>query len=137
MSVNPYPTNIMCRKILATVVALFIVNLICIPSLAQKKQLSVDEAKAEIAKLGTGPKAVVRITLKDNKKIQGSLTFAGDDHFTVTDEKSGALTDIKYLDVKQIKSLKPSTGLKVGLWAAVVVGSVLLLALIGLSTKNR
>ena len=88
------------------------------PAYAQTREsISADEAKAEVAKLGTGPKAVVRVTLKDNKKVQGWLSFTGEDHFTVTDRKSGALTDIKYSEVRQIKSLKPSKG-------ALIVGIV-------------
>jgi hypothetical protein len=69
---------------------------------------------------------VVRVTLKDNKKVQGWLSSAGEDHFTVTGEKSGALTDIKYSEVKQIKSLKPSKSALV----AGVVGGLALAAVI-------
>ena len=93
---------------------------------AQKKGLSADEAKAEIAKLGTGPKSVVRVTLKDDRKVQGWLSFAGEDHFTLTTEKSGALTDIKYSDVARVKSLKPSKGAVI----AVTVGGLALSLLI-------
>ena len=117
----------MCRKIVATVAGILTVNLICVSSLtAQKKELSADEVRAEIGKLGTGPKAVVRVTLKDNKKVQGWLSFAGADHCTVTAEKSGALTDIKYSEVASVKSLKPSKGALIaavagGLSLAVVI----------------
>ena len=108
----------MCKKAIAIIIAALTLNLVCVSSVrAQKKEFSADEAKAEIAKLGTGPKAIVRITLKDNKKMQGWLSFAGEDHFTLTSEKSGALTDIKYSDVARVKSLKPSKG-------AVVAGVV-------------
>ena len=101
----------MCKKALVIIMTVFTINLVCVSSVrAQKKEFSTDEAKAEIAKLGTGPKAVVRVTLKDNKKAQGWLSFAGEDHFTLTGEKSGALTDIKYSDVTKVKSLKPSKG---------------------------
>ena len=117
----------MCQKALAIIIAALTLNLVCASStLAQKKGLSADEAKAEIAKLGTGPKAVVRVTLKDDKKVQGWLSLAGEDHFTLTGEKSGALTDIKYSDVARVKSLRPSKGALVagvagGLALAVVI----------------
>jgi hypothetical protein len=115
----------MCKKALAIIMTVFIINLVCVSSVrAQKKEISADEAKAEIAKLGTGPKAVVRVTLKDNKKVQGWLSFAGEDHFTLTGEKSGALTDIKYSDVTRVKSLRPSKG-------ALVAGVAGGLALVG------
>jgi hypothetical protein len=117
----------MCQKALAIIIAALTLNLVCASStLAQKKGLSADEAKAEIAKLGAGPKAVVRVTLKDDKKVQGWLSLAGEDHFTLTDEKSGALSDIKYSDVARVKSLRPSKGALVagvagGLALAVVI----------------
>jgi hypothetical protein len=117
----------MYQKALAIIIAALTFNLVCPSSaLAQKKGLSAAEAKAEIAKLGTGPKAVVRITLKDDKKVQGWLSFADQDHFTLTDEKSGALSDIKYSDVARVKSLKPSQG---ALVAGVVGGLVLAVAI--------
>ena len=115
------------KKVFAIIIAALTLNLACASSAtAQKRGLSADEAKAEVAKLGTGPKAVVRATLKDDKKVQGWLSFAGEDHFTITDEKSGALTDIKYSDVARVKSLRPSKGALVagvagGLALAVVI----------------
>ncbi len=115
------------KKALAIIMTVFTINLVCVSSvMAQKELISADEAKAEIAKLGTGPKAVVRVTLKDDKKAQGWLSFAGEDHFTLTGEKSGALTDIKYSDVTRVKSLRPSKGALVagvagGLALAVVI----------------
>jgi hypothetical protein len=113
----------MCKKALAVIIAALTLNLVCASSaLAQKRGLSADEAKAEIAKLGTGPKAVVRVTLKDEKKVQGWLSFAGEDHFTVTGEKSGALTEVRYSEVARVKSLRPPKGAVV---AAVVVGLAL------------
>jgi hypothetical protein len=119
----------MCNKVFAIFVAVLTVNLVCVSSAnAQKKDLSVDEAKATIAKLGTGPKAAVRVTLKDNKKIQGWLSSADEEHFTVTAEKSGASTDIKYSDVRQVKSLRPSKSL-VALVAVAVVGGAALVFL--------
>lgn len=101
----------MSKKLLAIVVAVFMANLVCISSVnAQKKALSGDEVKAKIAKLGTGPKAVVRVTLQDKTKVQGWVSAVTDDHFTVTDEKSGAGTTIAYADVREVKSLRPSKG---------------------------
>ena len=116
-----------CRKTTATVIAVLTVNLICISSVtAQRNELSAADARMEIAKLGTGPQAVVRVILKNKKKVQGWLSFADDGHFTVTAEKSGAVTSIKYSDVSSVKNLKPSRGALVagiagGLSLAVVI----------------
>ena len=115
------------QKIIPTVITILAITLVSVPlARAQNRNLPTDDVKTRISKLGTGPKAVVRVILKDQKKVQGWLSFAGDDHFTVTAEKSGAVTDIKYSDVSSVKSLKPSRGAVIaavagGLGLAVVI----------------
>jgi glucose-6-phosphate dehydrogenase assembly protein OpcA len=117
------------KKLLAAIVAAFIANLVCLtPVRAQKGSLSADEVRAQIAKLGTGPKAVVRVTLADKRKAQGWVSAVAEDHFTLTDEKSGAATTITYSEVKQVKSLKPSKGL-IAVVAVAVVGAAALVFL--------
>jgi hypothetical protein len=117
----------MCRKIIPTVIAMLAIILVNIPlARTQNRNLPTDDVKTQISKLRTGPKAAVRVILKDKKKVQGWLSFAGDDHFTVIAEKSGAVADIKYSDVSSVKSLKPSRGALIaavagGLGLAVVI----------------
>ena len=99
----------MCRKIISTVITIVILNLVCFSGvLAQRTGLSPDEVKTQISKLGTGPKAVVRITLNDKRKMQGWLSLVADDHFSLTDEQTGSVNEIRYADVFSVKSLKPS-----------------------------
>jgi hypothetical protein len=110
----------MCKKALAIVIAVLTFNFVCASwATAQTKVLSADEAKAEIAKLGTGPKAIVRVTLTDGRKVRGWLSLAAEDHFAVSNEKSGALTDIKYSEVAGVKSLRPTKGAMVAAVAGV------------------
>jgi hypothetical protein len=117
----------MCRRIFVVVVAMLILKFFCMPQgMAQGN--STDEIKAKLSKLGTGPKAEVRVTLKDNKKIQGWLSSIADDHFTVNEVKSGTVTTIPYADVKTVKSLRPSKGLTAGV-ALVVIGAAALVFL--------
>ena len=119
----------MCRKIISTVITILTLNLVCFSGvLAQKTGLSPDEVKTQISKLGTGPKALVRVTLKDNRKMQGWVSLLADDHFSLTDEKTGTVNDIKYVDVAVIKNLKPSRGaVAAGIVAAVGVAVVIFL----------
>jgi hypothetical protein len=119
----------MYKKLLAISIIALILNFFCVSSAtAQSKELTVDEAKAAVAKLGTGPKAMVRVTLKDKKRVQGWLSSAGEDHFTVTNEKSGTLTDINYSEMTEVKSLKPSKSL-IAVGAVAVVGTAVLIFL--------
>jgi len=112
----------MCRKLISTVIAILTVNFVCSsPAFAQKSTFTSDDAKVQISKLGTGPKAVVRVILKDKRKMQGWLSLIANDHFSLTDEKTGNVSDVKYLDVAKVKSLKPSRG-------AIVLGGMAVFA---------
>jgi hypothetical protein len=113
----------MCRKIISTVIAILTVNLVCSSeAFAQTRTLTADEAKVQISRLGTGPKVVVRVTLKDKRKMQGWLSLTADDHFSLTEEKTGNVTDVNYADVAAIKNLKPSKGL-IAIGAVVGIGT--------------
>lgn len=113
------------RRVLALLVAVLTVNAVSPPSLkAQTKAASREEVKARVAKLGTGPKAVVRVTLRDGRKVQGWLSSAAEDDFAVADEKSGAVTTIAYADVAGVKSLKPSKGAVVAMVVAGLAAGV-------------
>ncbi len=117
----------MFKRLLALVVAVLSANLVSVSSgIAQKKDLSPEEARAQISNLGTGPKALVRVTLRDGKKVQGWLSSVAGDHFTVTNEKSGAATSIAFEDIRAVKSLRPSKGAVI----AAVAGGLALVAVI-------
>lgn len=115
----------MCRKIISTVVAIVAVSLVNVPLARAQKGLSTDDVKTQISKLGTGPKAAVRITLKDKRKMQGWLSLVADEHFSLTDEKTGSANEIRYADVSSVKSLKPSK-------SAVTFGAVAVIAVAAL-----
>jgi len=119
----------MCRKIISTVITIVILNLVCFSGvLAQRTGLSPDEVKTQISKLGTGPKAVVRITLNDKRKMQGWLSLVADDHFSLTDEKTGSVNEIRYADVSSVKSLKPSkSAIAVGTAAVITTAALIFL----------
>ena len=110
----------MCRRIISTVIAILTVHLVCFSgAFAQTRTSTAADAKVQISRLGTGPKVVVRITLKDKRKMQGWLSLAAAHHFSLTDEKTGTVNDVSYADVAAIKQLKPS---KVAIAVGAVVG---------------
>ena len=80
-----------------------------------KEAASIEKVKAAIAKLGTGPSAQVKITLRDKNKLKGYIKEANEDHFVLVDEKTGASTEIAYPQVKQVKGHNLSTGAKVAI----------------------
>lgn len=87
------------------------------------------KVKAGIAKLGTGENARVELKLRDNTKLKGYITEAGENDFAVADSHTGVVSRVAYAQVKQVKGNNLSTGAKVaiGLGIAVAVLVILLI----------
>ena len=90
-----------------------------------KEAASTEEMKAAIAKLGTGPSAHVKVTLRDKSRLQGYILKADEEHFVLVHEKTGVTTEVAYPQVKQVKGHNLSTGAKVAI--GVGIGIVILL----------
>ena len=78
---------------------------------------SVEQARAKVRKIGVGQKARVEVKMRDNTKLKGYVSAAGEDSFTVTDRKTGATTNVSYADVAQLK--KQGGGLSPLTWAII------------------
>jgi hypothetical protein len=79
---------------------------------------AAEKVKAAIAKLGTGPSAKVEVTLHDKSKLKGYIKEANEEHFVLVYEKTGAMTEVAYPQVKKIKGNNLSTGAKVAIGVA-------------------
>lgn len=93
-----------------------------------------DKVKTFVTKRGTGPKAKVTVKLKDNTKLKGYISQAGNDSFTLADSKTGQLRTLNYQDVAEVK--KPgglSWPAKIGIGIGAAVGALALLYAIGCS----
>jgi hypothetical protein len=122
----------MCRKIISTVVTILAVNLLCVTLVpAQNRNLSSDEAKAQISKLGTGPKARVDVKLRDGTKLTGYVSERQDDYFIVTDAKTGNATKVAYAEVIQVKARKNSSGAKILIRGLALLAGVIAVIVIG------
>src|SRR4051794_6098012 len=91
--------EIMLKKTCSAVLALLLLQADASPALANTN-LKKDAARAEkvhtqVWKLGTGRDALVRVELRDKTKLDGYLSEAGADSFTVTDSK-GKSTTVPY-----------------------------------------
>jgi hypothetical protein len=74
---------------LKRILSLLLIGSIAITASANPKEAaSTDKVKAAIAKLGTGPSAQVKITLRDNNKLKGYIKEANEDHFVLVHELS-------------------------------------------------
>ena len=115
------------KKLLASIFAALVINLVCIGSVSAHPGSDADKAaqlaakvKAAILKLGTGPQARVELKLREGTRLKGYLAEVGEDYFVVVDENGGASRQIPFPQVKQVKGSKLSHGV----WAAITVGAL-------------
>lgn len=95
-----------------------------------KEEKFTGKVKTEIAKLGTGTDAAIKIKLKDGTKIKGYVTEVGENQFVVMNSKTGQAVSVPYSQVDQAKGNNLSTGAKIALYAALAVGLIVIVGLI-------
>jgi hypothetical protein len=126
----------MIRKVLSVLLVGLLIQLACAYPVfantdAKKDYERAEKVRAGIAQLGTGPDARVKIKLRDKTKLEGYVSEAGPDQFTVTDVKTGAATSVEYSQVKQAKGNNLSTGAKIAIGVGIGVGvAILIFALV-------
>jgi hypothetical protein len=90
----------------------------------EKQARFTEKIKANLLKLGTGESARVKVKLRDQTKLEGYISDAGAETFTVTNRKTGVATMVAYPQVKSVQGNNLSTGAKiaigVGIAAAVI-----------------
>ena len=93
---------------------------------------SVGEVRTKVARLGVGEKARVEVRLRDEKKLEGYVSRAGDQSFAVTDKKTGVTTDVAYADVAQVRryggGMSGTTKALIGVGVAATAAAVLFAA---------
>jgi sRNA-binding regulator protein Hfq len=115
----------MAKKLLLLILAFFISSPNVLPARAQsgaeKQGEELSKIRSKVAKRGVGPKAKVKITLVDGTKLQGYVSEARADSFTVTDAKTGGSVVVEYSQVKQLKGEGLSKGAKIALVVGIAV----------------
>ena len=96
---------------------------------SEEKQVRfIGRLKEGITKLGTGPEARVKIKLRDKTKLEGYVSEAAEEHFTVLDSNTGKATKVAFSQVSQVKGNNLSKGTKIAITiAAVLVIGVLMI----------
>ncbi len=95
-------------------------------SSAEKESRRVEKVRAQLAKLGTGKDAVVRLELRDKTRLEGYVSEAGAESFVITN-KAGVATTVPYPQVIKAKGNNLSTGAKIGIGIGIGVGVFLLI----------
>jgi hypothetical protein len=90
----------------------------------EKQARFAEKIKFNVLKLGTGESTRIKVKLRDQTKLEGYISDAGADTFTVTNRKTGVATTVAYPQVKSVQGNNLSTGAKiaigVGIAAAII-----------------
>ncbi len=93
----------------------------------EKQTRFTEKVRASVLKLGTGEVARVKVKLRDKSKLEGYISAADGEGFTVTNPKTGIATPIAYPDVKSVKGNNLSTGAKIAIGAGLAAAVILII----------
>jgi hypothetical protein len=120
----------MLKKLCAVALSALLLQAAAAPALAgtkeEKEARRAGKVRAQLARLGTGPAARVRLELRDGTRLEGFVSEAGAEGFVVTD-KAGAATTVAYPQVARVKGNNLSTGAKIAIGAGIAAGVFLLI----------
>lgn len=114
----------MFRKLLTLLLVAMVLNLAgarlaYADSKEEKQARFAEKIKANVLKLGTGESTRVKVKLRDQAKLEGYISNAGAETFTVTNRKTGVATTVAYPDVKSVQGNNLSTGAKIAIGVGV------------------
>ncbi len=120
----------MFKKVCSLVLSALLLQAAAIPAFAatsaEKEAKRGEKVRAQLAKLGTGTDARIRLILRDKTKLEGFVSEAGAESFVVTDS-AGKATAVAYPQVSKARGHNLSTGAKIGIGIGIGVGVTLLI----------
>jgi tripartite-type tricarboxylate transporter receptor subunit TctC len=120
----------MLKRICSVALAALLLQVAAVPALAksaaEKESKRAEKVRTQLAKLGTGKDALVRVELRDKTKLEGYISEAGSESFVVVN-KAGGATTVAYPQVAKAKGNNLSTGAKVAIGIGIGAGITLLI----------
>ena len=115
----------MFRKVVTLMLVGLVVNLggarlAYADSKEEKQARFAEKVRANVLKLGTGESTRVKVKLRDQAKLEGYITDAGAETFTVTNRKTGATATVAYSQVKSVQGNNLSTGAKIAIGVGII-----------------
>ncbi|MEP6924361.1 MAG: hypothetical protein ABI954_07835 [Pyrinomonadaceae bacterium] len=83
---------------------------------------AIAKIKANVLRRGTGGNHRIKVKMLDGTKIEGYISQAGENSFSLTDSKTKQITSVAYRDVAQVKGSGLSKGAKIGIGVAIAGG---------------
>ena len=112
-------------KTAPTTISLFLCFLLTLAPLAHGQQLNNEAAEAIKVKTEANRRLDknedrVKIKLRNGSEVKGRITQTAENGFTLTDQKTGAKTDISYTDVQKLsgRGWSKKTKIAIGVGAA-------------------
>ena len=107
-------------------------------ALAQQRldESSVVKIKTDIARRLRDEKTNVSVRLRNGSELNGRITQAAENVFTLKEQKKGTQHHISYTDVMKLKGKGLSKGAKFGILTGIVAGAVIIGALISLKNLD-
>ena len=120
----------MLKKICSVALAALLLQAAAIPAFAatsaEKEAKRAEKVRTQLAKLGTGSDARIKLILRDKTKLAGFVKEAGANTFTVVDA-AGKTTAVEYSQVKKAQGHNLSTGAKIAIGVGIGVAVTLII----------
>ena len=122
----------MFKKVVTILLVTLVINLTGVrlayaDSKEEKQARFAEKIKANVLKLGTGESTRVKVKLRDNAKLEGYISEASAETFTVTDRKTGVATTVGYPQVKSVQGNNLSTGAKIAIGVGIAAGIIFII----------
>lgn len=123
----------MLKKICTAILATLLLQAAALPAFgatnAEKEARRAEKVRTQLAKLGTGSDARIKVELRDKTKLEGYVSAADAGAFSVTDDKGNA-TPVPYHQVRKAQGNNLSTGAKIAIGIGIGVGVLIIIALV-------
>jgi len=98
------------------------------------ESLAAAKVKAKVAKLGTGEKACIEVTLLDRRKLRGYVREARDEDFILV-HKSGDDVRVPYSQVRRVGGSRPGRGARHAIAISGIFGLLVVSAMLAAASK--
>lgn len=95
-----------------------------------------EKVKTEILKLGTGPDAQIKLKLRDKTKLEGYVSEANENDFTVVSSHNGTATTVAYPQVGQARGNNLNGGVKIAIGIGIAIALSYLVYKYGRRTRR-
>ena len=94
------------------------------------ENVRTENIRNEIYRIGTNPKSKAVLTMKDGRKVKGSIARVTEETFVITESGTKQMTTFAYRDVTDVKRARTLNMTKLAIGAAVVTAIVVVVLVV-------